>query len=163
MIASLRWRELREPPESSSTKIFVDNTKPFVVTCSSMKKPLKPTASELEILHVLWSHGPSTVREVYATLNEKRPLGYTSVLKLLQIMTAKGTVRRRDESQRAHVYEACLPAEQTKRQFAGDVLQRVFEGSASQLMMHALAGRRASREEIGELRRLLDEYERNRR
>jgi BlaI family penicillinase repressor len=127
------------------------------------KSPLKPTASELEILHVLWSRGPSTVREVYATLNEKRPLGYTSVLKLLQIMTAKGTVRRRDETQRAHVYEACLPAEQTKRQFAGDVLQRVFEGSASQLMMHALAGRRASPEEIDELRRLLDQYERNRR
>jgi len=68
-----------------------------------------------------------------------------------------------DERDRpAHVYEACLPAEQTKRQIAGDMLQRVFEGSASQLMLHALAGRKASREEIGELRRLLDEYERNR-
>ena len=89
-------------------------------------------------------------------------MGYTSVLKFLQIMTAKGTVRR-NESQRAHVYEACLPAEQTKRQLAGDMLQRVFEGSASQLMMHALSGRRASREEIDELRRLLDEHERNRR
>jgi BlaI family penicillinase repressor len=89
-------------------------------------------------------------------------MGYTSVLKFLQIMTAKGSVRR-NETQRAHVYEACVPAEQTKRQLAGDVLQRVFEGSASQLMMHALAGRRASREEIDELRRLLDEYERNRR
>jgi predicted transcriptional regulator len=89
-------------------------------------------------------------------------MGYTSVLKFLQIMTAKGTVRR-NETQRAHVYEACLPAEQTKRQLAGDMLQRVFEGSASQLMMHALAGRRASREEIDELRRLLDEYEGNRR
>jgi BlaI family transcriptional regulator, penicillinase repressor len=142
----------------------LDTTKGFVVTCCAMRKsPLKPTASELEILHVLWSRGPSTVREVHAALSEKRSLGYTSVLKLLQIMTAKGTVRRRDETQRAHVYEACMPAEETKRQFAGDVLQRVFEGSASQLMMHALAGRRASREEIDELRRLLDEYERNRR
>ena len=73
-------------------------------------------------------------------------------------MTAKGSVRR-DESQRAHVYEAFRPAEQTKRQLAGDMLQRVFEGSASQLMMHALAGRRASREEIEELRRMLNEYE----
>ena len=88
--------------------------------------------------------------------------GYTSVLKFLQIMTAKGLVRR-NESQRAHVYEACMPAEQTKRQLAGDILQRVFEGSASQLMMHALAGRKASREEIEELRRLLHEYERSRR
>ena len=124
--------------------------------------PQKPTASELEILRVLWTRGPSTVREVHEALSEKKSLGYTTVLKLLQIMTTKGTVRR-NEMQRAHVYEACLPAEQTKRQFAGDMLQRVFEGSASQLMMHALAGNRASREEIEEIRRLLDEYERNRR
>jgi predicted transcriptional regulator len=122
----------------------------------------KPTASELEILRVLWTRGPSTVREVYEALSEKKPVGYTTVLKLLQIMTAKGTVRR-NENQRAHVYEARQPAEQTKRQLAGDVLQRVFEGSASQLMMHALAGRRASREEVEELRRLIDEYERGRR
>jgi BlaI family penicillinase repressor len=124
--------------------------------------PQKPTASELEILRVLWSRGPSTVREVHDAMSEKRAIGYTSVLKFLQIMTAKGTVRR-NETQRAHVYESCLPAEQTKRQIAGDMLQRVFEGSASQLMLHALAGRKASREEIEELRRMLDEYERNRR
>jgi BlaI family transcriptional regulator, penicillinase repressor len=124
--------------------------------------PQKPTASELEILRILWARGPSTVREVHDALNEKKPMGYTSVLKFLQIMTAKGTVRR-NETQRAHVYEACLPAEQTKRQLAGDMLQRVFEGSASQLMMHALAGRKSSPEEITELRRLLDEYERTRR
>ena len=122
------------------------------------QSPQKPTASELEILRVLWARGPSTVREVYEALQEKKATGYTSVLKFLQIMTAKGTVRR-NETQRAHVYEACLPAEQTKRQIAGDMLQRVFEGSASQLMMHALAGRKASREEIDELRRLLNQYE----
>jgi predicted transcriptional regulator len=121
------------------------------------QQPQKPTASELEILHVLWSKGPSTVREVLDALNEKKDMGYTGVLKLLQIMTAKGTVRR-DETQRAHVYEACRPAEQTKRQLATDMLQRVFEGSASQLMMHALAGHSASREEIEELRRILDAY-----
>jgi BlaI family penicillinase repressor len=120
--------------------------------------PQKPTASELEILRVLWTRGPSTVREVHDSLNEKRATGYTSVLKFLQIMTAKGTVRR-NETQRAHVYEACLPAEQTKRQLAGDMLQRVFEGSASQLMMHALAGRKASPQEIEELRRVLNQYE----
>jgi BlaI family penicillinase repressor len=124
--------------------------------------PQKPTASELEILRILWSRGPSTVREVYESLSETRDLGYTTVLKLLQIMTTKGTVRR-NETQRAHVYAAGFPAEQTKRQLAGDILQKVFEGSASQLMMHALAGRRASREEIEEMRRLLDDYERNRR
>jgi len=119
----------------------------------------KPTASELEILQVLWERGPSTVREVHDALAAKRPIGYTSVLKLMQIMTAKGTVRRNEE-QRAHVYESVQPAEKTKRQLAMDVLQRVFDGSASDLMMHALAGRKASKEEIEEMRRLLSEYER---
>jgi BlaI family penicillinase repressor len=122
----------------------------------------KPTSSELEILHVLWTRGPSTVREVHETLSEKKDLGYTTVLKLLQIMTTKGTVRR-NEGQRAHVYEACQPATETKRQLVGDVLQRVFEGSASELMMHALKGRRTSKKELDELRRLLDEHERRAR
>jgi BlaI family transcriptional regulator, penicillinase repressor len=127
------------------------------------KEPLqKPTASELEILRVLWARGPSTVREVHEALSEKKDLGYTTVLKLLQIMTAKGTVRR-DEGQRAHVYQACQPATETKRQLVGDVLQRVFEGSASELMIHALEGRRTSRKELEQLRRLLDEYERRTR
>jgi len=119
----------------------------------------KPTVSELEILHILWSRGPSTVREVHEALSKKKQMGYTSVLKLMQIMTEKGSVRR-NEDQRAHVYEANHAAEKTKRQLAGDVLQRVFDGSASQLMMHALAGRKGTREEIEELRQLLDEYER---
>ena len=122
-----------------------------------IRKLQKPTASELEILHVLWSRGPSTVRDVQDALNQKKDMGYTGVLKLLQIMTAKGLVRR-DESQRAHVYEAFRPAEQTKRQLATDMLERVFGGSASQLMMHALAGHRASPQEIEELRRVLDAY-----
>ena len=125
-----------------------------------MAMPQKPTTSELEILHVLWERGPSTVRDVHEALSEKKPLGYTSVLKLLQIMTTKGLVRR-DEQPRAHVYEAWQPAEKTKRQFAVDMLQRVFDGSASDLMMHALADRRGSKQEIEELRRLLDDYERN--
>jgi BlaI family transcriptional regulator, penicillinase repressor len=119
----------------------------------------KPTASELEILHVLWERGASTVREVHQALSEKRPIGYTSVLKLMQIMTTKGSLRR-NEQQRAHVYEAVQPAEKTKRQLALDVLQRVFDGSASQLMMHALADRKGSKEEVEELRRLLNDYER---
>jgi len=120
----------------------------------------KPTSGELEILRVLWEHGRSTVRDVHQALHEKKKdLGYTTVLKLMQIMTAKGLLRR-DEEPRAHVYEACQPAERTKQQFAADVLQRVFEGSASDLMLHALAGHTASKEEMEELRRLLDEYER---
>ena len=122
--------------------------------------PQKPTAAELQILQVLWDRGPSTVREVHEALQAEKPLGYTTVLKLMQIMTAKRLVRR-DEAQRAHVYEAQQPAEKTKRQLASDVLHRVFDGSAKELMMHALAGHRSSRNEIEELRRLLDEHERN--
>ena len=122
----------------------------------------KPTASELEILHILWERGPSTVREVHEALSAHKPIGYTSVLKLMQIMTAKGTVQR-DEGHRAHVYQACQPATETKRQLIGDVLQRVFEGSASELMIHALEGRPTSRKELDELRRLLEEYERRAR
>jgi BlaI family penicillinase repressor len=120
----------------------------------------KPTTSELEILQVLWTRGPSTVREVHEILSEKREMGYTNVLKLMQIMTEKGLVRR-NETQRAHVYEVCQPAEKTKRHLAADVMERIFDNSASELMMHALAGRRASKEEIAELRRLINEHERN--
>jgi BlaI family transcriptional regulator, penicillinase repressor len=119
----------------------------------------KPTTSELEILQVLWTRGPSTVREVHEILSEKREMGYTNVLKLMQIMTEKGLVRR-NETQRAHVYEVCQPAEKTKRNLAADVMERVFDNSASELMLHALAGRRASKEEIAELRRLINEHER---
>jgi predicted transcriptional regulator len=118
-----------------------------------------PTPAELAILQVLWSRGPSTVREIHEVLAREKDVGYTSALKFLQIMTAKGLVTR-TEDQRAHVYSAQQPAEKTKQQFAADVLKRVFHGSASQLMQHALSGRRGSKKEIEELRRLLDEYER---
>ncbi len=124
-----------------------------------MAETQKPTVSELEILRILWARGPCTVREVHEALARKKQIGYTTVLKLMLIMTEKGSGRRNEE-QRAHVYEANQAAEKSKRQLAGDVLQRVFDGSASQLMMHALAGRKGSKEEIEELRRLLDEYER---
>jgi len=122
--------------------------------------PQKPTAAELQILQVLWERGPSTVREVHEALKEEKDLGYTTVLKLMQIMTSKGLVRR-NEDQRAHVYEAQQPAEKTKRQFAADMLERVFDGSARELMLHALAAQRSTRQEIEELRSLLDEHERN--
>jgi len=122
------------------------------------RRAQRPTAAELEILHVLWRRGPSTVREVMDALNEQKELGYTGVLKLMQNMTAKGIVRR-NEAQRAHVYVASRPAEQTKRQLARDLLQRVFEGSTSQLMAHALDGRRPSRKEILEIRNILKPYE----
>ena len=118
----------------------------------------QPTPSELEILHILWTRGPSTVREIHAVLSKEKDVGYTSALKLLQIMTSKGLVTR-IEDQRAHVYSAMQPAEKTKQQFAADVLHRVFRGSASQLMQHVLSGRRGSKKEIEEIRRMLDEYE----
>jgi predicted transcriptional regulator len=122
--------------------------------------PQKPTAAELQILQVLWERGPSTVRDVHEALKAEKDLGYTTVLKLMQIMTTKGLVRR-NEDQRAHVYEAQQPAEKTKRQLAADMLERVFDGSARELMLHALAAQRSSRQEIEELRNLLDEHERN--
>jgi predicted transcriptional regulator len=121
------------------------------------KQAPKPTAAELDILRVLWARGPSTVRDVHDALNEKKATGYTSVLKTLQIMTVKGVVRR-DEAQRAHIYEAVRPAEHTKRQLVADVLHRVFEGSASELLMHALSGRKTSRKELAELRKILDSH-----
>lgn len=123
------------------------------------QQPPKPTASELEILRVLWRRGPSTVREVHEVLAESKNMGYTTVLKLLQIMTAKGMVKR-DEDARAHIYQARQPADKTKRQLVGDLMQRVFSGSASDLMLHALSGAKTSHKEIEEIRRMLDEYER---
>ena len=121
-------------------------------------QPPKPTSMELEILRVLWERGPSTVREVHEVLSQAKPTGYTTVLKLLQIMTAKGMVARNEDA-RAHIYQAVQPAETTKRQLANDLLQRAFSGSTSQFLMHALAGQKTSREEIEEIRRMLDEYE----
>jgi BlaI family penicillinase repressor len=118
-----------------------------------------PTPSELAILQILWSRGPSTVREIHEVLAKEKDVGYTSALKLLQIMTTKGIVKRTEEN-RAHIYSANQPAEKTKQQFAADVLQRVFRGSTSQLMQHVLSGRRSSKKEIEEIRRMLDEYER---
>jgi predicted transcriptional regulator len=119
----------------------------------------RPTDAELEILTVLWSRGPSTVRDVHETIVARRPAQYTTVLKLLQIMAEKGLVRR-NEQQRAHVYEAAQPREKTQQQLAGDLLSRAFNGSASRLMLGALSARQASREELDEIRRLLDDYER---
>jgi predicted transcriptional regulator len=124
----------------------------------SMPDTPQPTDAELEILTVIWSRGPSTVRDVHETIQKRRPAQYTTILKLLQIMAEKGLVRR-DEEKRAHVYEAANPREWTQRQIAGDVLRRAFGGSARSLMMGALSARRISKRELAELRQLLDEHE----
>jgi predicted transcriptional regulator len=122
----------------------------------------RPTDSELEILTVLWSRGPTTVREVHEVLSARKPAQYTTVLKLMQIMAEKGLVRR-DETQRAHIYAPAKPREWTQRQLAGDLLQRGFENNARTLMMGALSARKASKKELAELRQLLDEYEKGAR
>ena len=126
---------------------------------SYMQELPRPTDGELEILTVLWSRGPSTVREVYETIGARRPAQYTTILKLMQIMADKGLLVR-DETQRAHVYSAARPREWTQRQLAGDLLHRAFGGSARSLLMGALSARKASRKELEEMRRMLDEYER---
>src|ERR1700730_3987160 len=120
--------------------------------------PPRPTDAELEILTVLWSRGPSTVRDIHETIATRKPTQYTRVLKLMQIMAEKGLVRRKEE-QRAHVYEAARPCEWTQKQLAGDLLRRGFDGSAARLMQGALSARKTSKTELAELRKLLDDYE----
>jgi predicted transcriptional regulator len=122
----------------------------------------RPTDAELEILNVLWQRGACTVRDVHQEITRTRPaMGYTTVLKLMQIMSEKNLVRR-DESQRAHVYEARLEREQTQRQLIGDLLERAFEGSAMKLVMQALNTKQAqaSAEELSTIREMLDAFER---
>lgn len=118
----------------------------------------RPTDAELEILAVLWSRGPSTVREVHETITKRRATQYTTVLKLLQIMTEKRLVER-NEKQRAHVYEAARPREWTQSQLAGDLIQRAFSGSAKSLILGVLSARKTSKRELAEIRKLLDECE----
>jgi len=121
--------------------------------------PPRPTQTELEILRVLWLRGPSSVREVQQTMSETRVTGYTTVLKLLQIMARKGLVAR-DERERTHVYRAALAQEQTQRQLVNDLLDRAFNGSATQLILQALAAKRTSPDEMDEIRRILDKAQR---
>ncbi len=119
----------------------------------------KPTQAELSILRILWDRGPSTVRDVHEILNRKVKTGYTTALKLLQVMHGKQLVDR-DDSERAHVYKPAMTKDFTQKQFATDLLQRVFDGSPSQLMMHALGdSEAASSEELAKIRKLLDDME----
>ena len=115
----------------------------------------KPTDAEIAILRVLWARGPSTVREVAEAMG--REGAYTTILKILQIMTDKGLVRR-DESARTHVYKATSSEDQTKRQLVADLLDKVFEGSAGKLVLQALSTGKATPEEIADIRKLLDAH-----
>ena len=112
----------------------------------------KPTDAELAILAVLWSRGPSTVRQIAEQMG--REAGYTTILKLLQIMTEKGLVVR-DEAARTHIYAAAYTQDQTQRQLVTDLLERAFDGSAAKLVLQALAGRKTSPEELAGIKKLL--------
>jgi predicted transcriptional regulator len=122
------------------------------------RKLPKPTEGELAILSVLWRRGPRTVREVYSEFNETRETGYTTVLKMLQIMAEKGLVTR-DVTQKTHVFQAALAQSEAQRRYLRDLLDRVFHGSAHRLVLQALATKKSSPAELAEIRQLLDEME----
>jgi predicted transcriptional regulator len=120
------------------------------------RSPLRPTEAELEILRVLWERGPSTVRQVHESLATQRETGYTTTLKLMQIMADKGLVTR-DESSRTHIYASRVSQETTQRQLVNDLVDRAFGGSAAELVLRALSSHKTSDEELQEIRRLIDE------
>ncbi len=122
------------------------------------RQPPRPTDAELSILRVLWERGPSTVRDVHDELNLRAPTGYTTVLKLLQIMTEKGLVVR-DETQRAHIYESRYSEQKTQRQLLSDLVDRAFGGSSAKLVLQALSGRKANADELNAIRDLLNRLE----
>jgi BlaI family transcriptional regulator, penicillinase repressor len=143
-----------------STKIFVLTITKILVDDRAMTvRSRKPTDAELEILAVLWERGPSTVREVAEVLG--RDDAYTTVLKLLQIMTEKRLVTRR-ESGRLHIYSAASSRDRMRKHLVRDLLRRAFDGSAAELVMHALTTGKATREELDEIRRVLDQHRRSR-
>ena len=133
-------------------------TKDFVNTLRMPKKQVRPTQLELTILRVLWDKGPRSVRDIQNTLAESKPTGYTTVLKMLQIMTEKGLVDR-DESVRPQIYRAKYSQEQTQRQLLTDLIQRAYGGSVKALVMHALATKKSSAEELKAIEKLLDRFE----
>ncbi|MEX0678700.1 MAG: BlaI/MecI/CopY family transcriptional regulator [Pirellulales bacterium] len=122
------------------------------------KPAIRPTAAELTLLRVLWERGPSTVREIHQAASGAKATGYTTTLKILQNMADKGLVRR-DKSRRSHVYEAARQAEHTQRQLVRDLLHRAFGGSPGKLVVQALSEKKASPDELAEIRNLLDKLE----
>ena len=121
----------------------------------SNKKQTKPTASELEILQILWDKGECTVREVHEILEKNKPVGYTSTLKLMQIMLEKGLVAR-DATSRTHIYRAQINQEKTQQQLVSKMIDNVFNGSAARLVIHALGNHKASAEELKQIKQYLD-------
>ena len=121
-------------------------------------RPIRPTKAELNILRVLWEKGPRSVRDVYQVLNDAKPTGYTTVLKLLQIMTDKGLVAR-DESVRPQIYRARYAQDQTQRQLLRDLIQRAYGGSVKALVMHALSTKKSSPKDLEAIEKLLEKFE----
>lgn len=117
---------------------------------------MKPTDSELEILHVLWANGPSTVRQVHEKLSQSRDIGYTTALKLMQIMYEKGLLSREEDS-RSHTYTAIVSQEDTQRNLVDRFVETAFRGSASKLVMQVLGQHKASRAELDEIKNLLND------
>jgi len=126
------------------------------------RTPPRPTEAELEILRVLWERGPSTVRQVHEALATLRETGYTTTLKLMQIMADKGLVTR-DETSRTHIYAPRASQESTQRQLVTDLVERAFGGSAAELVLRALSSHTASDDELQEIRKLIDEEREDRR
>lgn len=121
-------------------------------------KQNKPTESEMEILQVLWEQGPSTVREVHEILSKTKEAGYTTTLKLMQIMNEKGLLNRNDDS-KSHIYTPAVKKESVQKQVVSKMINGLFKGSSAKLVMHALGNHRASKEEISEIKKYLDEIE----
>lgn len=124
----------------------------------NMNSKIKPTESELEILQLIWKHGPSTVRQINDLMNENRVVGYTTTLKLLQIMTQKGIVRA-DKTDRSHIYSALLKEEETQQQLVDQLLQAAFGGSAKKLVMQALGNKKTSKAELEEIKLMIKRLE----
>ncbi len=127
-----------------------------------MNTNIRPTESELEILNILWAKGPSTVREVHEVLEQSKEAGYTTTLKLMQIMHEKGMLKR-DTSSKTHVYEAIVSQQQTQGQILKRMIDTVFNGSATQMVMQALGNHKANAEELEQIKKYLEEMEQNKK
>ncbi len=130
----------------------------FKFEVNTMNKKNKPTAAEIEILNVLWEKEAATVKEVHEIINARKPTGYTTVLKLMQIMREKGLVER-DDANKAHVYRATQPQNETQRNLVSDLIEKVFRGSALKLVQHVLEAKPASADELKKIRKMIKKAE----
>jgi predicted transcriptional regulator len=144
------------------TKVFVDNDEIFRHTARMKRNPVRPTRFELSILRVLWDQGPLSVRDIQGALSKSKPAGYTTVLKMVQIMTEKGLVDR-DETVRPQLYRASLSQDQTQRGLLDDLIERAYGGSVRSLVLHALSTRKTSQQDLQAIEELLNRAEERRK